>query len=170
MNSITAEVYAIGDKIVHPMYGAGTVTDIVTYDPYGRGPRYYVFQMPVGTMTVSIPVDSAAQLGVRNICSGAEADALLRRMAAFEISPENNWNRRFKDNALRIKSGDETELFTVLRSLTDREKIKELSMGERKMYRTAVQIFASEIAVAKGMEYREAEDLVYATLGRVRRV
>jgi CarD family transcriptional regulator len=69
-----------------------------------------------------------------------------------------NWNRRFKYNREKIKTGDIYELAEVVRNLAIREFEKGLSTGEKQMYIRARKILASELMYALGMDEEEAED------------
>ena len=68
-----------------------------------------------------------------------------------------NWNRRFKHNREKIKTGDVFELAEVVRNLAIREQEKGLSTGEKQMYTRAKKILASELMYALVMEEDEAE-------------
>ena len=163
---MASETYLIGDRIVHPKHGAGIVEDIVTRGDTTAGGRYYVFRMPVGSMTVSIPVESAKLIGVRRVVAPEAADELVERLRSADAGQEQNWNKRFKDNLERLKSGEPDAVVVVVRSLAGREAVKGLSMGERKMFHSAMQMLVSEIALAKELSYKEAEALVNEALGK----
>ena len=163
---MASETYLIGDKVVHPKLGAGIVEDIVLRaDTVGDG-KYYVFRMPVGSMTVSIPVESAEVIGVRRVVDAATADSLLKQLASLDFEREHNWTKRFKENLERLKSGDPDAVVAVVRSLSERENVKGLSMGERKMFHSAMQMLVSEISLAKDLPYEETEALVHTALGK----
>ena len=68
-----------------------------------------------------------------------------------------NWNRRFKYNRDKIKTGDIYELAEVVRNLALRETEKGLSTGEKQMFTRAKKILASELMYALEMEEDEAE-------------
>ena len=155
-------MYAVGDKVLHPKHGAGQITEI-TENELGL---YYLFEMPMGTMTVNIPADSADRIGLREIIDAESADRLLQLLSEPAVEDEANWNKRFRDNAERVKSGNQEDVVFVLRSLSDREHQKGLSTGERKLMNTALQIFSSEYALAKSIPYREAEAAACAAVGR----
>ena len=152
-----ANRYAIGDKIVHPKHGAGEIKEIVVRDGMNGPSEFYVFRMPIGSMVVSIPVDSAETIGVRPIVDAATADTLMDDLRRPTEVQENNWSKRFKENLERLKCGDPFVVTDIVRSLTERDRQKALSMGERKMLHTALQMLASEIALAKEQPYAETE-------------
>jgi CarD family transcriptional regulator len=119
---------------------------------------YYVFRLPAGGMLVMIPVDHCEEIGVRPIISAKEADELIEEMSGIEIDMTQNWNRRYRENMLRIKSGNLLEVARVIKGLMARDSDKGLSTGERKMLRSAKQILISEIVLSKSSTYSEVEE------------
>ena len=136
-------MYHIGDKIVHPMHGAGIVDNIVENKINGVVRQYYVLKLPVGGMTVMIPTENSDEIGVRDVVCEETAEKLLQAMATIEVDVTQNWNRRYRENMLRIKSGDLLEVARVVKCLMARDRDKGLSTGERKMLHSAKQILIS---------------------------
>ena len=66
-----------------------------------------------------------------------------------------NWNRRFKHNRDKMKTGDIFELAEVVRNLSLRDHEKGLSTGEKQMFVKAKKILVSELMYAKGMDEDE---------------
>ncbi|MEA4824158.1 MAG: CarD family transcriptional regulator [Clostridiaceae bacterium] len=141
-------MYTIGDRIVHPMHGAGVVDDIVTQRSDGIAREYYVFRAPMDNIVVLIPVGSSDGIGVRPVVERAAAQALLDAYPTLHPEANVSWNRRYRDNMLRIKSGDLTEVAVVVKSLMLRGKEHTLSTGERKMLTAAKRILLSELSLA----------------------
>lgn len=141
-------MYQIGDKIVHPMHGAGVIDDIVTQNVSGTTREYYLLRLPTGSVTVLIPISSCESIGIRPIISKDEAQTLLSSIDSIVCEDESNWNRRYRENMDHIKSGNLTEVACVIKSLTARELRKPLSTGERKMLSSAKQILYSELELA----------------------
>lgn len=67
----------------------------------------------------------------------------------------SNWNRRYRANMEKIKSGDIFEVAEVVRNLTIRDNDKDLSTGEKKMLDTARQILVSELVIAQNSTEEE---------------
>lgn len=158
-------MFRIGDKIVHPMHGAGIVDGIVTRKVNGVLRDYYSLRLPVGDMMVMIPTESCREIGVRAILTGDQVEQILRQIASLEVALEPNWNHRYRENMLRLKSGDLLEVAKVVKSLMLRESRRGLSTGERKMLHSAKQILISEIGMAQSISYQEAESRMDAALG-----
>jgi len=150
-------MFNVGDLVVHPMHGAGVIADIVQEKVGGATQDYYVFQMPVGGLLLKIPVANSAAIGVRNIISRSEANTLVSAIPALTVEINSNWNKRYQENMLRLKSGDLYEVARVIKSLMHREYHRGLSTGERKMLHNARQILISELVLLSDMSYADVE-------------
>lgn len=151
-------MYKIGDSVVYPMHGAGIIEDIEVKEVLGKEQSYYVVRMPIGDMKVMVPMDNAAGVGMRDVIEKAEAEKVLTAFRTVETDVIQNWNKRFRENMVRIKSGDIFEVAAVVKSLMLRDREKGLSTGERKMLSNAKQILISEIVVATGDNHETIEN------------
>lgn len=151
-------MYKIGDSVVYPMHGAGIIEDIEVKEVLGKEQSYYVVRMPIGDMKVMVPMDNAAGVGMRDVIEKAEAEKVLKAFRTVETDVIQNWNKRFRENMVRIKSGDIFEVAAVVKSLMLRDREKGLSTGERKMLSNAKQILISEIVVATGDNHETIEN------------
>ncbi|HIS67241.1 MAG TPA: CarD family transcriptional regulator [Candidatus Scatomorpha merdipullorum] len=149
--------FRVGDRIAHPMHGAGIIDSIVTKRINGKDREYYVLKLPAGDMLVMVPVETCDAIGVRPIVAPAEAEALLGAIPGIEVEMTSNWNKRYRENMLRIKSGDLMEVASVVKGLMQRDRERGLSTGERKMLHSAKQILISEIVLSESSSYEEVE-------------
>lgn len=154
-------MFEIGDRVAHPLHGAGTISEIEQKRIDGRCMDYYVMQVPRGDMRVMIPVDACDAVGLRPIIDGKSAERILRLIPELETSEDMNWNKRYRENMLRIRSGDLMEVASVIKSLVLRENARGLSTGERKMLHSAKQILISEIVLCLDSTYNEVEERLY---------
>lgn len=159
-------MFQIGDKIVHPMHGAGVIDGVVSRQINGVLRDYYTLKLSVGGMTLMIPTENSAEIGVRPIVEPETIDSVLQALPGLQVEEDSNWNRRYRENMLRLKSGDLLEVARVMKGLLQRESEKGLSTGERKLLHTVRQIFASEIALAEECSYEDAEGRIGAALGQ----
>lgn len=153
-------MYSVGDSVVYPLHGAGVIEAIEEREVSGKVDSYYVMRIPFGDMRVLIPVAGADKIGVRDIISENTVDEVLKSFKTVEEDKGLNWNKRFRENMVRIKSGDIFEVAGVVKSLMMREKEKGLSTGERKMLTNAKQILISEIVIAKNSSYEAVDDVL----------
>lgn len=151
-------MYNIGDSVVYPMHGAGIIEGIEQKEILGKQQSYYIMRMPIGDMKVMIPLASAAQIGIRDVIDSAAAERVLSAFRTVETDVIQNWNKRFRDNMEKIKSGNILEVAAVVKSLMMRDRRKGLSTGERKMLSSAKQIMISEIVVATGTHHEDIEN------------
>jgi len=157
-------MFKVGDKIAHPMHGAGVIESIEEKKVNGTVRAYYVLRIPVGNMLVMIPTDSCEAIGVRPILDRNEAEDILAQIPEIEPDMTQNWNRRYRENMLRIKSGDLLEVSRVIKGLVQRDHEKGLSTGERKMLRSAKQILVSELVLSFESNYEDVESRLDAML------
>lgn len=150
-------MYKIGDDVVYPLHGAGVIESVEDREMAGETHSYYVMRIPYGDMKVLIPVEGAEKIGLRNIISPEEADKVIESFKTAETDVSCNWNKRFRENMVKIKSGNLFEVASVVKSLMLRDKQKGLSTGERKMLSNAKQILISEIVISKGMTFEEID-------------
>lgn len=154
-------MYKIGDSVVYPMHGAGVIEDIEQKEILGKTQSYYVMRMPIGDMKVMVPMNNAAGVGLRDVINKEEAQKVLDEFRIVETDVIQNWNKRFRENMVKIKSGNIFEVSAVVKSLMLRDRQKGLSTGERKMLSNAKQILISEIVVAMGIDHSTIEDHLY---------
>ncbi|NLY43685.1 MAG: CarD family transcriptional regulator [Clostridiaceae bacterium] len=153
-------MYNIGDKIVYPMHGAGIIESIEEKEILGKKQKYYVMKMPIGDMKVMIPLDSVKEIGVRDIINQQEAENVMKIFKSEKTDMSSNWNKRYRENMVKIKSGNIYEVAHVVKNLMHRDREKGLSTGERKMLNSAKQILVSELVLAKNMGQREVEHMI----------
>ena len=150
-------MFSIGDLVVHPMHGAGVIDDIVRERVAGTTKEYYVFKMPMGGLILKIPTENSQAIGIRKVISKAEADELLEAIPSIAVEHNANWNKRYQENLLRLKSGDLREVAQVIKGLMRRDTLRGLSTGERKMLHSAKQIMISELVLVLGSDYKSVE-------------
>ena len=153
-------MFQIGDRIVHPLHGAGVIEDIVERTIDGAPQQYYAMRPMLGDTQLFIPVDACGKLGVRPVCSRDEAEQLLQRLDQVTRSEEKGWNQRYRENMLHIRSGNLPEVAQVIKSLAARDRERGLSTGEKKMLVSARQILASELSVALDRPLAAVEQII----------
>ena len=151
-------MYQIGDKVVHPMYGAGVVDSIVQKLVGGVLRDYYILELPNRSMVVMVPTENCEEIGVRPVVDEEQADRVLAAIPEIQVEMTANWNHRYRENMERLKSGDLFEVARVIKGLTIRDQDRGLSTGERKMLHSAKQILISEIVLSKSVSYESAEE------------
>src|SRR5689334_24871527 len=149
-------LYKVGDKVVYPHHGAGTVVKKESREVLGRKREYLTIKILHNDMTVQVPCENADQVGLRRVIGEKEVGVVLKALSGGSTEMPKNWNRRFKHNRDKMKTGDILELAEVVRNLSLRDREKGLSTGEKQMFVKAKKILASELMYAKAMDEEEA--------------
>jgi len=150
-------VYEVGDHVVYPHHGAGKVQKKELKTVLGEEREYLTIKILHNDMTVMVPCENAAKAGLRRVIGEEAVERVLGVLRDDVSQMPKNWNRRFKHNREKIKTGDVYELAEVVRNLAIRESEKGLSTGEKQMYTRAKKILASELMYALEMEEEDAE-------------
>ena len=146
-----------GDNVVYPHHGAGVVLKKETKDLLGEKRDYLTIKILHNDMTVMVPCENAHRAGLRRVIDGEDVEKVIDVLTGEVSDMPKNWNRRFKYNREKIKTGDVFELAEVVRNLAIREWEKGLSTGEKQMYTRAKKILASEFMYALGKDEEGAE-------------
>ena len=153
-------MFAKGDKIVYPMYGAGVIEALEQREIDGDPQTFYVLRIPVGNLKIMIAAGNAENLGIRHIYEKDEMVRLIKSVTKKPVDMPDNWNQRYKSNKEKIKSGQLNEVALVYRNLLLRERERGLSSAEKKMMTNAKQIILSELILSHDIEKSNAEDIL----------
>jgi CarD family transcriptional regulator len=149
--------YKVGDKVVYPHHGAGKVLKKEKKDVLGSVREYLTIKILHNDMTVMVPTESAGRAGLRRVIDEGAVERVLSVLRDDISQMPKNWNRRFKHNRDKMKTGDIYELAEVVRNLAIRDFEKGLSTGEKQMFTRAKKILSSELMYALDMDEEEAE-------------
>ena len=162
-------MFDVGDKVVYPHHGAGTVVSKEMREVLGDSREYLTIKILHNDLTVNVPNENAEKVGLRRVIDEEAVGRVIGVLHGSGTTMPKNWNRRFKYNRDKMKTGDVFELAEVVRNLSLREQDKGLSTGEKQMFVKAKKILSSEFMYAKDMdEERAAEwlDEVLASVGK----
>ena len=145
-------MYKVGDKVVYPHHGAGTVIKKEKREVLGEKREYLTIKILHNDMTVNVPSENAEKVGLRKVIGEDMVKVVVKALTGGGTQMPKNWNRRFKHNRDKMKTGDILELAEVVRNLSLRDREKGLSTGEKQMFVKAKKILASELMYAKEMD------------------
>jgi CarD family transcriptional regulator, regulator of rRNA transcription len=151
-------LYKVGDKVVYPHHGAGTVVKREKREVLGEKREYLTIKILHNDMTVNVPSENAEAVGLRKVIGEDMVRVVVKALTGGGTQMPKNWNRRFKHNRDKMKTGDILELAEVVRNLSLRDSEKGLSTGEKQMFVKAKKILASELMYAKDMDEEEAAE------------
>ncbi len=153
-------MFNLGDKVVYPMHGAGVIETVEQKEILGEIKSYYVLKMPVGEMKLMIPVDNVNNIGLRNVIDEEAVESVYDILRQSAVLNDSNWNKRFRDNMIKMKTGDIFEVAQVVRDLTYRDRERGLSTGEKKMLVSAKQMLISEIALSTNKDGKGIQEFL----------
>jgi len=153
-------LFSKGDKVVYPLYGAGVIVDLEDKLIDGQTSTYYVLSIPITNLKIMVAVNNAENIGMRPVFPSSELSEIIETSCDDNNVYNPNWNQRYRENMIRIKSGHLSETVGVFKSLRQREKAKGLSSAEKKMLTTARQIILSEIILSFNVEKEMAENIL----------
>ena len=151
-------MYKVGDKVVYPHHGAGTVVKREKREVLGEKREYLTIRIEHNDMTVNVPAENCELVGLRKVIDEEAVKKVVKYLTSGGTEMPKNWNRRFKHNRDKMKTGDIFELAEVVRNLSLRDHEKGLSTGEKQMFVKAKKILVSELMYAKGMDEEEAAE------------
>jgi len=146
-------LYKVGDKVVYPHHGAGTIVKKESREVLGQKREYLTIKILHNDMTVQVPCENADAVGLRRVIGEKEVAVVLKALTGGSTEMPKNWNRRFKHNRDKMKTGD-----VLVRNLALRDHEKGLSTGEKQMFVKAKKILASELMYAKSMDEEECAE------------
>ncbi|MGN1049656.1 MAG: CarD family transcriptional regulator [Selenomonadaceae bacterium] len=154
----------IGDRVVYPMHGAGTVKDIIEREDNGEKKQFFILKMLFGNVDVTIPEDSINQIGLRNVISIEMVQELQEVLMGKPERLTGSWNKRFNANLDRLKSGSILEAAAVARNLILQDRQKKISSGERRLLDRAKQLIVSELVFVRNESPEASEEWLYKQL------
>ena len=152
-------MFNIGDKVVYPMHGAGTIEAIEEKEMLGSTEDYYIIKMPVGEMKLMVPTSKVENVGIREVSNKSVSDKVfdILEKPKDPYVHDGNWSKRYNVNVEKIKSGDILEVAEVVRELSHRHMERGLSIGEKKMLNTAKDILLSEMVLSQNESHDELD-------------
>ena len=156
--------FSVNQKVVYPSQGVGKITEIFKKDFNGNEVYYYKIYLEVSDMVVMVPVDNSSQLGIRSIVSADKARKALDMITEDFEPPTSDWKLRYQMNLDLLKSGTIEDIASIVRSLYQRSKVKELPILERKLFDSAKKLLIDEFSEALGISEKETEAMLHAKL------
>ncbi len=149
--------FDVGDKVVYPHPGAAVVERREVIEAFGGKKEYLVLRLAYGDLILRVPVDNTEEVGLREVINDEEVEEVFAVLRKKDVRMPTNWSRRYKNHVEKLKSGDIYQVAEVVRNLSNRDKEKGLSAGEKRMLNRARQILVSELTFALGVDETDAE-------------
>jgi len=158
--------FQIGEKVVYPNHGIGTVENISSRVFGSRFEHFYLLRLTYNRMTVMVPFSHVSQIGLRKVTRNGEIARVLEFLATGICRKSSDWKDRFKENFEKMQHGTLSEVAEVLKCLVVQQTIKPLSFREKKMLERARHMLVTEVAAARGLKEPEAEQLLAGALAK----
>lgn len=153
-------MYQVGDRVVYPMQGAGTIVAVEKKELLGMEKEFYILQMPIANIRISIPVDQIDNIGIRPVMSKKDGQRVIEILKDQRTEMSENWSQRYRENMENLKTGDPFEMAEVIRNLQLRDLEKGLSTSEKKMLSKTKKMLISELIIVGSLTVEEAGDLI----------
>jgi len=160
------QFFRIGEKVVYPNQGVGTVENISTRTFGSRFERFYLLRLTANSMTVMVPFSHVEQVGLRKVTRNGEIARVLGYLGEQTMRSKVDWKDRFKENTDKMRSGSLLEIAEVLKTLLLLQTDKPLSFREKKMLDRARHMLVTELSISRGLKELEAVDLLQRTLSK----
>lgn len=148
-------MFSVGDHVLHPLHGAGTITSITIRQNGGKRQKYYALHLLLDDIVLYIPVACSSQIGLRRICGRQKALQILDGDFGGLPPQPSSWNCRYRENMERIRSGDICSVAQVVVCLRIRNRRRALAGSEKRILECAEKILYSELILATGMSREE---------------
>ena len=156
--------FQIGDKVVYPNQGVGTIENISTRSFGSAFEKFYLLRFGCNSMTVLVPFSNAANIGLRRVTKDREISRILSYLSNGNSPTNSDWKVRFKENTDKMQSGDLLRVAEVFKSLLQLHVDKPLSFREKKMLDRARHMLLSEVSIARNVPEIHAVGLLQKAL------
>ncbi len=160
-------LFQIGEKVVYPNHGVGTVENISSRLFGAQKERFYLLRLTYTSMTVMVPFSHVEEIGLRRVTRNGEVARVLGFLAEESHAHKCDWKDRFKENSDKMRHGSLLEIAEVLKSLLLLQAEKPLSFREKKMLERARHMLVTELSISRGLPEFAAVELLQKALAKV---
>lgn len=143
--------FQIGEKIVYPNHGIGTIENISARSFGTQFERFYLLRLTYNSMTVMVPFSHVEDVGLRKVTKNGEVAKVLSFLSDGICQWKGDWKDRFKENSEKMRGGSMLEVAEVMKTLLILQKQKPLSFREKKMLDRARHMLITEVSIARGV-------------------
>lgn len=160
------QFFRIGEKVVYPNQGVGTVENISSRSFGTRFERFYLLRLTANSMTVMVPFSHVGQVGLRKVTRNGEIVRVLGYLGERAVKSKIDWKDRFRENTDKMRHGSLLEIAEVLKTLVLLQAEKPLSFREKKMLNRARYMLITELSISRGLKELDAVELLRSTLSK----
>ena len=118
--------FAVGEKVVYPNQGVGTIENISTRFFEQRPEKFYLLRLFCSSMTVMVPFSNAETIGLRKLSKTTDVNKVLAYLSGPAVENLCDWKIRFKINSEKMLDRTRTMLISevsLARSIPQPEAI-----------------------------------------------
>jgi CarD family transcriptional regulator len=156
------EVFKVGDKVIHPSYGAGTILEIKEKQISEQQCEYYVIELLTQAGTLMVPVSRADELGLR--LPVERPDHVLTILNSEPTYLSNDHRERQESISTDIRSGNVQKISEAVRDLAYRDRADKLTEADQRLYRQAQDFLVGELALSQDVDMDTARDQMTSVL------
>jgi CarD family transcriptional regulator len=158
--------FQIGDKVVYPNQGVGTIENISSRSFGSAYEKFYLLRFGSNSVTVMVPFSNAANIGLRRVTKDREISRVLSYLATGSCNINSDWKARFKENSEKMLSGNLLMVAEVFKGLVQLQLEKPLSFREKKMLDRARHMLISEVSISRNVPELHAVSMLQRSLGK----
>jgi CarD family transcriptional regulator len=159
-------LFQIGEKVVYPNHGIGTVENISTRSFGADLERFYLLRLTYTSMTVMVPFSHVTEIGLRKVTRNGEVARVLGFLGEGSCKRKCDWKDRFKENSDKMRNGSLLGIAEVLKTLLVLQIEKPLSFREKKMLDRARHMLITELSISRGLRDGEVVELIEKALAK----
>jgi CarD family transcriptional regulator len=160
--------FTVGDGIVHPGHGAGTIVGLEDIDFVDGFERYYVINILSKDLLVRVPVRMAQELGLRAVSPKANLKVVAAHVLDAPKNLSNDYKVRRAKLEKKLKTGRPLNLAEVIRDLTFRQVVQHLSPTDGRLLDEGRAMLAAEMALVNGIDIEAAQSNIDQWLNEIR--
>jgi CarD family transcriptional regulator len=160
--------FHVGEKVVYPNHGVGTIENITSRAFGGHFERYYLLRLTYTSLTVMVPFSHVREVGLRRVTRNGELARVLDFLSDGSCRCYHDWKDRFRENSEKMRQGSLLAVAEVLKSLLILQSQKVLSFREKKMLDRARHMLITELSTSRGMRQEDAAQLLEKALNKAK--
>jgi len=158
--------FQIGERVVYPNHGVGTIENVSTRTFGPRTERFYLLRMAANHLTVMVPFSHVEDVGLRKVTKNIDIQRMLDFLSHGRCSRCSDWKNRFKENSEKMRVGAMLDIAEVFKCLLLQQRDKPLSFREKKMLDRARHMLLTEISSSRAASMDQAVDVLRKALGK----
>ncbi len=156
--------FTIGERVVYPNHGVGTIENISTRTFGPKTERFYLLRLTAKSLTIMVPFSHVNEVGLRKVTKNSDIQRMLDFLANSKTKPCADWKNRFKENSEKMRLGMMNDVAEVLKCLLIQQREKPLSFREKKMLDRARHMLLTEVSSSRGLNTEQAVEVLRKAL------